>query len=121
MAIVFKDKKIERLPIEKDGTTFWFEVTEGLKRQVALNQMFLSDADFGGFLNEIFRKALVAWDNLQLADGSLVKYTPEVRDKITNNVEIFEVNDVLKVFGLDMAADKPEVDTKKKISTSKKR
>ena len=119
MAIVFQDKKIERVPLEKDGTTFWFEITPGLQRQVALNQMFMPGSDFGGYMNEVFRKALVAWDNLQTPDGALVEYKPETRDKVVTTEGIFDFNDVLTVFGLDLEANTP-APVEKKSSTSTK-
>lgn len=127
MAIVFKDTTPERKQIVKDAesgspTTFYFRVTPALKRQVYLNSLASLGFEFGVFLDDVFRKALIGWDGLKDGDGNDVTYSELVRDMIVKETDTFTTEDVLDVFEFPKSknVEKQESGAKKKNSTSKK-
>ena len=121
MPIVFKKTEAEQQIIEKDGTRFIFETSEGKRRQARMNTYagMKGDRDFGSLIEDMFRKSLTGWENLVDENGKQVDYSIVVRDALVRETDIFNDSDVLAVLGLGEDKKKVTAATKKG-STSKK-
>ncbi len=104
MAITFRDQKPERITIAKAGdggepTRFFFEPTKSVCMRAKYNIM--ADGEgfrFGNLLLEVFRLALVGWENMQDADGKAVPFSVSVRDSLLDVPGLFTEDDVAEVW-----------------------
>lgn len=109
MPVIFKSDKRDPLIIDKDGTLFYFDLPEGIRRQVRINMYATGDKSDGTIIAEAFRRSLYQWDNLVNEAGEPIPFSLPVRDAVCNDTEIFTDDDVLKFYQRFFA---PEVEKK---------
>jgi hypothetical protein len=104
MPVVFKSEKQEPITITKQGdagepTLFIFVLSREKQRQARMQMYAGGERSAGAFITEIFRRALVGWDNLIDEAGHEIPFSIEVRDSLVNDTDIFTDADVFTVIG----------------------
>ena len=117
MPITFKSEVIKPITIDKEGTKFHFRINASVRRQANISSMLMG-GDNVVFVENMFRKSLIGWDNLIDEKGNQVAFSITVRDLILDEMEIFDLDDIIEVFGIKLDSDK-NIKKKNKKSTSK--
>jgi len=119
MAIVFQSESKKPVIITKAGddpkkpTLFYFKVTDGIRRQVALNSL-ITGSNFGTKMAELFCMSLYRWDNLIDSKGKQIPFNAALRDVLVNETDVFTEDDVVEVLDFYgyLVKTKPEVEKK---------
>lgn len=129
MPVVFKKRTPDRIVIEKNDdansepTRFFFEVSPGKTRKAKTELLLDVDHSVSNMTETLFKDSLVGWENLQDENGEQIPFSPSVRDALINSMEVFDENDVFKVFfgGIPPVDELKKKQEKAKDSTSKSR
>ena len=116
--MIFLNEKTEPVIIEKDGTKFFFNYNDGVKKQAVINAAARRDESVGGEMLDRFRLSLAGWENLKDGSDNDIRFSVPIRDALVTETETFNIMDILDIVG-----EKPDTEgekSQKKPSTSKK-
>lgn len=120
MPVVFKEVTREPYVLEINGTKFFFDVTERMRRQAMISAGVTGgELDFGKLMYDFFRVALYGWENLIDEKGEQVKFSVPVRDALVDLPDLFTVDHVYDIFfegTIEKKDIKKKVPKKKSIS-----
>ena len=97
MAITFKENAPTRHTIDKDGTLFHFEINAAKRKRARIQQALTKEGNVAEMMLDLFRTALVDWNNLLDEDGKEIPFSIAVRDGLIENTDVFDENDVFDV------------------------